>query len=113
MTTTKKTKIARRSKGLIGLFGHTYVPDLDAGGDATMIQYQFEIIRTMEGARYVVQLFSWIDGSPTTVSVMSEAEMLGPTVKLYSTREDWCEGYDKESRKRRFEREANQNAKVA
>jgi hypothetical protein len=81
--TARKT---RQPEGLIGLFGHAYVADEHVG---RTIQYQFEIIRRMEGDRYVIQYFSFLDGSPTNVSVMTEAELLGPDVRLYATTELW------------------------
>jgi hypothetical protein len=63
--------------GLIGLFGHTYVDQV--------IDHQFEIIREIKGDRYVVQLFSWADGEPTEVEIVSQTELLGPAVKLYAS----------------------------
>jgi hypothetical protein len=64
-----------------------------------MIQYQFQIIRKMEGDRYVFQYFSFLDGSPTQVGVMTEAELLGPNVKLYANQELWLWAYEKESKR--------------
>ena len=91
-------------EGLIGLFGHTYVPDPD-DPQASMIQFQFEIIRKLEGARYVIQYFSFFDGTETNLGVLPEAELLGPNVKLYATAELWNLGYEKESDRRRARRE--------
>jgi hypothetical protein len=90
--TRTKTKRARRPEGLIGLFGHTYFDGVD--GDPAL-RWQFQIIRRMRGDRYVVQLFSFMDGEPTEVTVLTEAELLGPHVKLYATRELWHLGYEK------------------
>jgi hypothetical protein len=82
----------RKSKpqpeGLIGLFGHTYIADPD-NADATIIQCQFQIIRKMDGDRYVVQYFSWLDGSSTECGVYPESQLLGPDVKLYANQELW------------------------
>jgi hypothetical protein len=77
-----------------------------------MIQYQFEIIRELKGDRYVVQLFGWLDGDPTEVAVMPESELLGPTVKLYSTKEDWHWAYEKECNRRRYRREPKEPSKL-
>lgn len=94
------TKPKRRGQGLLDLFGHTYVPDPEGTDGALVIQYQFKIIRGMKGDRYVVQYFSFWDGTPTNVGVMTEAELLGPTVKLYATAELWNVGYEKEAARR-------------
>jgi hypothetical protein len=91
----------RPPQGLIGLFGHTYVPDIERPNE-TRIQWQFEIIRRMRGDRYVVQLFSWMDGSPTEVKVMTEADLLGPDVRLYATIEQWNIAYEKEASRHRY-----------
>jgi hypothetical protein len=94
-----KPKPATKPEGLIGFFGHTYIPD-PKDPDTIMIESQFEIIRTMDDARYVIQYFSWMDGDRTNVGVMTEAELLGPTVKLYATTELWLWAYEKEARRR-------------
>ena len=93
-------KAKDNNSGLIGLFGHTYIDDREAPGE-TMIEYQFKIIRKMEGDRYVFQYFSFLDGEPTEVGVMTEAELLGPNVKLYATAELWLHAYEKASARRR------------
>jgi hypothetical protein len=92
---TKAKAKQKQREGLIGLFGHTYVADPD-DADAQTIQYQFEVVRHMEGGRYVVQLFSFLDGSPTNVSVYTETELLGPNVRLYATAELWNHAYEKD-----------------
>jgi hypothetical protein len=96
-TRKKRTRI----HGLIGLFGHTYIEDDRRG---KMVQYQFKIIRKMDGGRYVFQYFSFMDGSPTSLGIMSEAELLGPNVKLYATAELWNEAYEKDCYQRRARR---------
>lgn len=93
-------KAKQQPEGMIGLFGHTYVVDPD-NADSTMIQYQFQIIRKMDGDRYVVQYFSFMDGSPTQVGVYPEDFLLGPDVKLYANDELWNEGYAKACARRR------------
>ena len=62
MKTMSKTQPT--AEGLIGLFGHTYVPDKDGDEGDLMIQYQFEVIRKLEPERYVIQYFGWLDGRP-------------------------------------------------
>jgi hypothetical protein len=83
----------QQDDGLIGLFGHTYIDDPDKPS-VKMIQFQFRIIRKMEGDRYVIQYFSWLDGSATKVGVMPEAELLGESVKLYANAELWNAAYE-------------------
>jgi hypothetical protein len=62
----KSNKTAKSEpQGLIGLFGHTHVLDNDensATAGKKVIQYQFEIVRQMDDNRYIVQLFSFLDG---------------------------------------------------
>lgn len=83
------------SDGLIGLFGHSYHPAV-AESARPEIKCQFQIIRPHRDDRYIVQMFSWIAGDPTNVTVMSEAELLGPNVKLFATQELWNEAALKE-----------------
>jgi hypothetical protein len=91
-SSTMATRLtAAPEDGLLGLYGHTYIDD----EGARRVQYQFQIIRKAPGDRYVVQYFSFMDSEPTNVGVMSEADLLGPDVKLYATRETWLDGYDK------------------
>ena len=45
----------------------------------------------MDETRYVIQYYSYVDGGPSKLGVMSEAELLGPDVKLYPTSELWKE----------------------
>jgi hypothetical protein len=95
--------------------GCTYVPDRDnadpePGAPLTVngrIQCQFLIVRPLGHDRYVVQLFEWVVGDPTTVIVLSEAELLGTTIKLYLDREAWVDAYIRETR-RRWDREREQ-----
>ena len=96
MSIKRKPTTEEVPSGLIGLFGHAYISDPDHPSEQ-MIQYQFRVIRKMEGDRYVVQYFSFQDGSPTCVGVYHETELLGPTVKLYANRELWLDAYETES----------------
>jgi hypothetical protein len=101
MTPEETNVVTAEPEGLIGLFGHTYVQHEDYKG----VQYQFQIIHKMEGARYIVQYFSFMDGSPTEVGVFPEDELLGPNCKLYATAELWHEAYEKDCKQRRWHRE--------
>ena len=105
----RKKAEAQAEEGLIGLFGHTYIPDPE-DPEEKMIQFQFKILRRMHGDRYVVQLFSFMDGGPTNVGVYPEAELLGPDVKLYADMELWNEGYEKSMQRVRWRREAKRRA---
>jgi hypothetical protein len=59
MTQTKRQRqTAKQPEGLVGFFGHTYIPDPD-DADSKVIQYQFQIIRKMDETRYVFQYFSF------------------------------------------------------
>lgn len=82
--------------GLVGMFGHTYVPS-ETGPN---LKYQFFVIRRVSETRFAVQLFSWIDGSPTEVEVWTEDYLCGSDVKLYATKEDWLYAYEKYDRAR-------------
>jgi hypothetical protein len=98
-----------RPEGLIGLYGHTYIVD-PHDRDERMIRYQFQIIRRMGASRYVFQYFSFIDGSPTQVGVMSETELLGPDVKLYADEETWREIHREEADMKRLDRQVRLSA---
>jgi hypothetical protein len=74
--------------GLTGLLGHTYIPDPN-NPNKTVIQYQFEIVRPVPPERWLVQLFSWMDGRPTSVEVYPESFLLSDKVKLYVNRDEW------------------------
>jgi len=89
-----KAPVSKRTSGLIGLFGHTYVPDPERPGKKT-IEYQFRIIRRMAGDRWVAELFSFWDGRPTEVRVYAEAFLLGDDVKLYVSQDEWHNAHEK------------------
>ncbi|MBR1200024.1 hypothetical protein JQ574_28940 [Bradyrhizobium sp. AUGA SZCCT0158] len=65
--------------GFVGLFGHT----LKRGA----INWQFEVVRRDERDRYAVQLFSWVDGSPTHCRLMTFEEL--KAARLYDNADDW------------------------
>lgn len=95
-----KSKIAPPAKpeppeeGLVGLFGHTLVPIEEVPGRKE-IQFQFKIIRKLEGQRYLVQYFSYMTGGPTNLGVYAEDVLVGEDVKLYATEELWREADQK------------------
>jgi hypothetical protein len=101
----KRTPKFVQKDGLAGLFGHTYVPDLDAP-DEKMIQYQFEIIRPVPPDCWLVQLFSFMDGRPTEVRVYAESFLLGDEVKLYLREDEWHYVHERECEFRRERRSA-------
>ncbi len=94
----KVRKPTRQRNGLLDLFGLSYRDD-DPNFPGSVLQYQFRVIRRMHGDRYVVQLFSWMDGGPTEVMVMSEQQLLGDKVKLYASEELWRIGAEKQQRR--------------
>jgi hypothetical protein len=94
----KREHRRRRRQGLIGLLGHTFTEQ----DGARRIKYQFEIIRRLPPDRYIVQLFSWLDGSTTNAHVMTEAELLGPDTVLYVTELDWHAACEKEDQRNRW-----------
>ena len=67
MVTTAKEQ-GEQSGSLVGLFGHTYAPDTET--PRATIRYQFKVVRHIDGGRYVVQMFSFVDGKPTNVLVL-------------------------------------------
>jgi hypothetical protein len=91
-------------EGLVGLFGHTLVPDTQSGRQdgGKEIQFQFQIIRRMDAERWVVQYFSFLDGRPTTVAVYSEAYLLGPDVKLFASENEWRDAHARSNRRLRI-----------
>jgi hypothetical protein len=102
---TKQTaKTKPQLEGLVGFFGHLWGPDPDIPGEST-IRYQFEIVRKIDDARYAIQFYSFMDGSPRNLGVMPEAELLGPNVKLYASHELWKEVADELADSRWSERQ--------
>ena len=68
---------------LIGRFGYKCTHSTGK------LHFQFRILRKMAGERYMVQFYSWVDSRATTVGVMSEEELLGQNVTLYTDAESW------------------------
>lgn len=89
----KKVKMATRrtaanDNGLVGLYGHTRTDDGE-------IQWQFEVTGMVGDDACTIQLFSWMDGRPTDVRVMSVEDM--SACSLYSSRDEWIWQWAKES----------------
>jgi hypothetical protein len=86
---------------LTGLFGHTFVPDPDGQNGEMNVRYQIHVYRRIDAEKYLVKRFSWIDQLPMQLQTMTETELLGPTVKLYTNRDDWYRSFKKERDRQR------------
>jgi hypothetical protein len=78
-------------------------PTQNARGE-TCIQYQFRIVRRLPPDQYLVQFFSFIDGSPAELKAYSENFLLGDDVKLYPNHVDWDNAAEHNSETRRTRR---------
>jgi hypothetical protein len=92
-----------RTSGLSGYFGHTFVTDEHGH---KRIQYQFRVVRRLPPNRWVVQFFSFWDGTPNKLGVYTEDFLLSDDVALYQTEEIWRVEYEKSER--RYSRLADQ-----
>ncbi|RVI58519.1 HNH endonuclease [Sinorhizobium meliloti] len=79
------------NSGLVGLYGHTR-------DDDGAINWQFEVMGKITEDTYTIQLFSWLDGGPTDVKMVSLEVLRG--CSLYSTKDDWLWAWAKESASR-------------
>lgn len=57
---------------LTGRFFHTFLND---GSQRKVIQYQGQVLGKVNDSHYLVQLFSFLDGRPTTQHVFCVSEM--------------------------------------
>jgi hypothetical protein len=80
--------------GLLGLFGHT----LNEDGE---VIWQFQVVRRASNDAYIVQLYSWLDGSPTQVTVLGHDDLLSERCRLYLSAKQMHEAYDQYSRRMR------------
>jgi hypothetical protein len=80
------------SPGLGGYYGHTLVTDEDGYRD---VEYQFRVLRRLQPRRWVVQLYSFLDGSPGRLAAYPEDFLLSDEVALYRDEETWLEWYAK------------------
>lgn len=88
---TVKTTSGRNvnnGNGFVGLYGHTR-------DDDGVIDWQFEVIGKISEEFYTIQLFSWLDGSPTEVKVASICDLSKSS--LYSSRAQWIGQWARES----------------
>ena len=72
------------------LLGGMYLHTLNDG----KINWQGHIT-AVEGDTVFVQLFSWLTGAPTNVETLTKDYVLGPDVRLYSSRDAWIERGDR------------------
>jgi hypothetical protein len=79
-----------------GLWFHSVEPGEDGKRE---ILWQGHILRVVDG-QAVVQLFSWGDGSPTEVEIVSWAEMRDERWPLYATNKAMMAAYEKHERRR-------------
>ena len=95
MTKKKNAETPMANEGLVGFFGHK----LTMTGDppSKLVENQFRIIRRVDESRYAIQYFSFLDGGPTNVGVVSEQELLGDMTKLYADEALWREAADRSS----------------
>jgi hypothetical protein len=56
--------------------------------------------------RWVVQFFSFLDGTPNKLGVYPESYLIGDDCALYQSEEIWRHEYEKAERRYRWEEEA-------
>ncbi|MCD2451646.1 hypothetical protein GO003_014720 [Methylicorpusculum oleiharenae] len=66
------------SKLLEGSFFHTFCDD-------GQVKWQGEFLKEFDDGRYLIQLFSWIDGRPTIQKIITGKETIG--MSIYPTAE--------------------------
>lgn len=71
-------RVTATQGGVVGIFGHR----LDENGD---IKNQFEIIGEVGSLMATIQLFSFSDGSPTTVEIISISDLSTQAYRLYAS----------------------------
>lgn len=69
-------------KSVVGWFGYRL-------NDKGRHLNQFVIKHQMDGDRYAIQLFSYLDGGPTKIEVISGSELFGPAFELYDSERAW------------------------
>lgn len=79
--------------GLVGLYGHR----LDEDG---YIHNQFRIIGMAEDKSCIVQLYSFLDGSATSVEMVDVADIRGTGYRLYATEHAFGMAYWEEKERR-------------
>lgn len=86
---------AARHGGLIGFYGHR----LDENGH---VNNQFMILGMACEGTCIVQLYSFMDGSPTEVEMVQTEDLSGPSYRLYATEVAWKMGYWEDRERRGF-----------
>jgi hypothetical protein len=77
-------------EGLVGFYGHTYVNR----NSKRELQFQFRVVRALPPDRWIVQFYSFFDGSPNKLGIFSESYLLGDDCALYPDAETWRAAYD-------------------
>lgn len=76
---------------LIGLFFHSTVPGHEPG--SRKVEWQGQVVSSPEPGFYLVQLFSWADGEPTNMTLVTTTQMVG--WKFYTDTATWREAGDR------------------
>lgn len=79
---------------LQGRFGHSIANN--------EILWQFMIIGS-DGDTHQLQLYSWLDGCPTTIEHVKTVDLMGDDFVIYATEEAWLRTADMEMARRRRE----------
>jgi hypothetical protein len=87
------------SAGLSGYFGHTFVADENGH---RRVQYQFRILRRLPPRRWIVEMYSFLDGTPNKLTIYPEDFLLGDDVALYRCEEIWRDEYSKAEQRYRM-----------
>lgn len=91
--TTRRASTAANDNGLVGLYGHSRNEDGE-------IVWQFQITGMVGTDACTVQLFSWMDGRPTDIKVISVGDLASTSYSLYGTYDEWIWRWAKESAER-------------
>jgi hypothetical protein len=86
----------KADEGLIGFYGHSYV----VRNGERQLQYQFRVVRALPPARWIVQLYSFFDGTPNQLAVYSEDFLFGENCALYPDAATWHAAYNDYDRSR-------------
>lgn len=84
---------AANDNGLVGLFGHRLDEDRH-------IHNQFRILGMADSSTCIIQLYSFLNGSATTVEMVDVSEIRSEGYKLYATEQAFHMAYWKEKESR-------------
>jgi hypothetical protein len=103
-----KTRHKRRTRGLVGYWGHSFKKDDGSGcgnivedeaGGTKQLHWQFQIERQLSGGLYAVTTFSWWDGSDYSVETMTEKDLTNRSkCWLYPDRDSMVAAYERLAR---------------